>query len=281
MAMSNLGGHVQPRTYLVDMEPGGEQSVLTLADRYRQAGLLGHVSLGCLRDSGFELDRWLDLVRTVVRRYGAEIGSLQITNEPNLSFMDGSKPYVLDALMHGVVAAKDEALRRSLPVDIGFGSVPHSPVSLPNFWPDIAARVGPSFTEALDFVGHNFYVDVFEEPVDLEDIPGRVENVLRDLRHRDLATAGIPPTVPIRVTENGWPTGTNPFTGAVRGYEQQADVIDRVVRTIHRMRQELNISHYMLFGLRDADSTKPDLFTNSGSSATTTRPSRPSTASSP
>lgn len=29
---------------------------------------------------------------------------------------------------------------------------------------------------------------------------------------------------------------------------------------MHRLRRELNISHYMLFGLRDADSSEPDLF---------------------
>jgi hypothetical protein len=84
--------------------------------------------------------------------------------------------------------------------------------------------------------------------------------LLRDLRLRDLATAGIPASVPVRVTENGWPTGTNPLTGTCRSLARQAEVIDAVVRTVYRLRRELNISHYMLFGLRDADSSKPDLF---------------------
>jgi hypothetical protein len=66
--------------------------------------------------------------------------------------------------------------------------------------------------------------------------------------------------VPIRVTENGWPTGTNPFTGTPRTYERQAEVIDIVVQTVRRLADELNITHYVLFGLRDADSSKPDLF---------------------
>jgi hypothetical protein len=258
--LKGLGPGVLPRTYLIDMEPGGERSVLALADRYGDAGLLGHVTLGCLRDSGFELARWSDLVRTVVRRYGIELSSLQITNEPNLSFMDGSKPYVLDALIHGVIAAKDEARRQGAHLDIGFGSVPQSPLSRPTFWTDLAALGGSAITEALDFVGHNFYIDVFEEPVQLEKIPSRVEQVLRDLRSRDLASAGIPASVPIRVTENGWPTGTNPFSNTARTCERQAEVIDTIVHTVDKLRRELNISHYMLFGLRDADSAKPDLF---------------------
>ncbi len=259
-ALHDLGGRVAARTYLVDTDPGGQDAVLAAGDRYRDAGLLGHVTLGCLRDTGFEVDRWVNLVQTVVRRYGDCLRSVQITNEPNLSFMDGAKPYVLDALVHGVIAAKDEIARRGLQIDVGFGSVPQTPAALPSFWDNLAAAAGPAFTGSVDFVGHNFYVDVFEEPVDLAAIPGRVEELLRDLRRRDLATACIPASVPIRVTENGWPTGTNPLNGARRGAARQAEVIDTVVRTVHRLRRELNISHYMLFGLRDADSSEPDLF---------------------
>jgi len=259
-ALDDLGDGVVARTYLVDMEPGGQDAALALGDRYRDAGLLGHVTLGCLRDTGFEVNRWASLVRTVIGRYGDCLRSVQITNEPNLSFMDGSKSYTLDALVHGVIAAKDEIRRRGLDIDVGFGSVPHSPAALPRFWDDLAGAGGPAFTESVDFVGHNFYVDVFEDPVELTAIPGRVEEVLRNLRLRDLAAAGIPASVPIRVTENGWPTGTNPLSGARRSPDRQAEVIDAIVRAVHHLREELNISHYMLFGLRDADSSEPGLF---------------------
>ncbi|KLU63760.1 hypothetical protein DEAC_c43280 [Desulfosporosinus acididurans] len=37
-------------------------------------------------------------------------------------------------------------------------------------------------------------------------------------------------------------------------------MIETVIRTIYNLRHELNISHYELFGLRDADSSKDDLF---------------------
>jgi hypothetical protein len=189
---------------------------------------------------------------------------VQITNEPNLSFMDGSKPYVLDALVHGVLAARDEARRRDLVLDVGFGSVPESPVTLPTFWADLAAHGGRAFVDALDFVGHNFYVDVFEEPFGLEAIPLRVEEVIRDLRARDFRAAGIPLSVPIRVTENGWPTGTNPLTGTTRTPQRQSEVIEAVMRAVHRVGHELHVTHYMLFGLRDADSSQPDLFRQFG-----------------
>ena len=45
-----------------------------------------------------------------------------------------------------------------------------------------------------------------------------------------------------------------------RPFEQQAKVLEEVIRTIFSLRQELNITHYELFGLRDADSSKDDLF---------------------
>jgi len=59
--------------------------------------------------------------------------------------------------------------------------------------------------------------------------------------------------VPIRVTENGWPTGVD------RPPERQAEVLERVVRTIHRLRSSLNITHYEFFMLRDGDSARPEI----------------------
>jgi exo-beta-1,3-glucanase (GH17 family) len=138
--------------------------------------------------------------------------------------------------------------------------VPDSPASSPSFWADLARAGGPAFVDAVDFVGHNFYIDVFEDPVDFTLVPARVEGVLRDLRQRALRTAGVPPSVPIRVTENGWPTGTNPLTGMTRSEARQAEVIETIVRAVHHLAGALNVSHYMLFGLRDADSAKPDPF---------------------
>lgn len=73
-----------------------------------------------------------------------------------------------------------------------------------------------------------------------------------------------PASVPIRITENGWPTGKNPIINIERSYEHQAKVLETVIQTIYDLRQELNISHFELFGLRDADSSKDDLFHQHG-----------------
>ncbi len=41
-------------------------------------------------------------------------------NEPNLSFMDGSKPNVIEALIEGVLIAKKAIKEYNLEVKIGF-----------------------------------------------------------------------------------------------------------------------------------------------------------------
>lgn len=174
--------------------------------------------------------------------------------------MEGSKPYILKALVEGVIAAKEEVKEKDLPIKIGFGSVPESRVAVPHFWENLAKAGDKTFIDSVDFVGHNFYVDVFEDrPLDLKEISDSVERTLRNLREK-VIRVGIPASVPIRVTESGWPTGKNPVANIERSYERQAEVLETVIRTIYNLRQELNISHYELFGLRDADSSKDDLF---------------------
>ena len=66
--------------------------------------------------------------------------------------------------------------------------------------------------------------------------------------------AGIGPQTPIRICENGWPTGPG------RSPEQQADVLETVLRAVAARREELNVTHWELFTLRDADSSNDDLF---------------------
>lgn len=267
LAMRDLKGEnkkLLPRNYLIYTKEW-EEKMLSNADRYLDTGLLGDLTIGCgdwtnQQEPEIELNNWLDFIRKIINRYGSHLTSLQITNEPNLSFMEGSKPYILKALVEGVIAAKEEVKEKDLPIKIGFGSVPESPAAVPHFWENLAKAGDKTFIDSVDFVGHNFYVDVFEDrPLDLKEISDSVERTLRNLREK-VIRVGIPASVPIRVTENGWPTGKNPVANIERSYERQAEVLETVIRTIYNLRQELNISHYELFGLRDADSSKDDLF---------------------
>lgn len=253
------------RSYLIYTKEW-ESKMLSNADYYRDNGLLGDLVIGCgdwtqQKEIEIEFENWLGFIRKVIDRYGSYLASIQITNEPNLSFMEGSKPYIIEALAKGVITAKKEAQKRNLPIRIGFGSVPEGPAAVDIFWENLAKAGGKKFSDSVDFVGHNFYVDVFEDkPLDLNEIPLAVEKILRNLREKNLITAGIPTSVPIRVTENGWPTGKNPVANIERTYERQTEALETIISTVYNLRNELNISHYELFGLRDADSSKEDLF---------------------
>lgn len=208
---------------------------------------------------------WVEFVRTVVRRYGSEIASLQVTEEPNLThvpIIDGSFPNVREALVRGVVAAKEEARRCGFDtLQIGFSAVPFFETDAHDFWTDIGALGGDTFVKSLDYVGLDIYPDVFF-PLAPSGLPGDirhfVEFALRSFCETSLPSAGIPATVPIHVAENGWPTGPD------RSYEQQAEVLETIIRTVYEYRGNYNVTRYELFDLRDADSSNPDLFRQFG-----------------
>jgi hypothetical protein len=71
---------------------------------------------------------------------------------------------------------------------------------------------------------------------------------------KHIQKAGIQGSTPIRVCENGWPTGPD------RPERRQAEVLDTVLRGVHARRHELNVTHWELFALRDADSARANPF---------------------
>jgi hypothetical protein len=102
------------------------------------------------------------------------------------------------------------------------------------------------------------YPDVFGPRFEVDQLDGVVDWVLRSLRQQSLPQAGTGPATPLRVCENGWPTGPD------RSETRQADVLEAVLRAVHARADELNVTHWELFALRDADSSNSDLFHNFG-----------------
>jgi hypothetical protein len=72
-------------------------------------------------------------------------------------------------------------------------------------------------------------------------------------RREILAPAGLG-HLPIRITEHGWPTGDD------RSPARQADVLRDVIETVVSAHEELDITAYELFSLRDADSSGSGLY---------------------
>jgi hypothetical protein len=103
---------------------------------------------------------------------------------------------------------------------IGFAVAPNIDAAAYRYLTDVRDTGGPAFAAALDYAGIDLYSDVFGPRISPEELPGAVQRLLRDFRERDLATVGIPPTAPIRICENGWPTGPRSLratTGACAG----------------------------------------------------------------
>src|SRR5262249_22148737 len=162
--------------------------------------------------------------------------------------MDGSFPDVREALVHRVLAAREEARRLGHDhLKVGFNAVP-SFAPDDDFWRDIGARGGRRFVEALGYVGLDFFPDVFR-PVEPDDLRRVGVLVPQALRESWMPAAGIPASVPIHVTEHGWPTGPD------RSDERQAAVLETVIRTVHDYRGNFHVTRYQLFDLRDADSS--------------------------
>jgi hypothetical protein len=256
-ALTSLEADGRPllvRSYLV-YRGGDEAASATPVDPtlYADAGRKLDLVL-CYRSTDGNLAEWVSYVRRMVARFGPLADAIQVTEEPNNPHAetggDGSAPNVRQAMIEGVIAAKQEAVARQLPVKVGVALTPSfNPAD--DFWPDVARRVSPEFLAALDYVGLDFFPDVFR-PVPFEQIAKAAEWVLVQFREANLRSGGIPASVPIRITENGWPTGEN------RSPERQAEILDRIVRAVHSLRSALNITHYEFFLLRDGDSTRPE-----------------------
>ncbi|MGW0818276.1 hypothetical protein ACWD00_34585 [Streptomyces viridiviolaceus] len=210
------------------------------------------------REPSGNLDGWPEFVREAVRSGGPDLASVQICEEPNLDVasVDGSTPNVLDALVQGVVAAKQEARSLGHRVAVGFNAVPtFDPAD--TFWSDLGTLADEHFRQSLDYVGLDFFPDVFR-PIAADQLADAVTAVLSAYRRTSLPQAGIADTVPIRVCENGWPTGPG------RTEQRQAAALDTVIQTVAALAADLNLDGYSLFALRDADSGAEGLFHHFG-----------------
>jgi hypothetical protein len=200
---------------------------------------------------------YVQFVRAMVARLGPGLEALQVTNEvtntasPDAS--DGAYPGARDALVQGVLAAKEEALARGLPeLEIGFNWFYRlDPATEQGFWSELAAKGGPRFAASVDWVGVDAYPGTFFPPAALPRGDSLL-NAVSLARECLMPIAGLGKTVPIHVTENGWPTG------AGRSPEEQELALREMVGAIHRFRANYGVTDYRWFDLRDADSSNPN-----------------------
>jgi hypothetical protein len=259
-AVSRLQGDGPPllaRMYVSWTGPSSTASVLAQVHEL-VAAPPGWDLVLCYRDPGGDLGAWEDFVASVVSGYGRQLAAIQVTGEANLTGIpaaaDGAFPRAAEALVRGVLAAAGAKRRTSATAAIGFAVSPEINPSGSAFWPAVAELGGPPFAAAVDYAGLDMYPDVFGPRLALGQLDGAVDWLLRSFRQQALPIAGIGPATPIRICENGWPTGPGRSPG------QQADVLETVLRGVHARREELNVTHWELFTLRDADSSNDDMF---------------------
>ncbi len=245
------------RAYVGWSGTGTTATALARLDDLVHTGLRWDLVLA-YRDSQADIQGWAEFTSRVVAEYGAELDSIQITGEANLTGIpdagDGAYPRAPQALVHGVLGAAAAKQRGGLPVAIGFAVVPEPHPAAGPFWPAVAELGGPAFAASTDYAGLDMYPDVFGGRIELGNLDAAVDTILRGFRHQTLPIAGLGSDTPIRICENGWPTGPG------RSGQRQAEVLDTVLRAVHARRHELNISHWELFALRDANSKQDSPF---------------------
>ncbi|MFJ4438253.1 hypothetical protein [Streptomyces sp. NPDC088923] len=232
---------------------GGFLATATPADAERYAVRGRRLDLVAqYRSASGDVAGYQDWLRALVERYGAVTDTLQVTEEPNVvgnPVLDGHYPRVREAIIAGVRAVKEHA--RALGhthLRTGFNTTPlFGPAA--GFVADLVREGGEDFTAALDYIGLDFFPDVFR-PVPPTEFAATVSGLLRHHRERVLAPAGLA-ELPLHITEHGWPTGPD------RSPERQAESVETVV---HLAAAAPGVAAYTHFALRDADSARPGLF---------------------
>ena len=227
--------------------------------RYLHSGRLLDLVLMYQSAAG-DIAGYVEFASELALRHAGQLYSVQVTEEASFTdgpdAIDGPYPGVQKALVEGVITVKD-ALRRAghTNVKVGFNSTPTFGDKAA-FWANIGALGGREFLESVDYVGLDFFPDVFR-PAAADGQPGDIRDsvalVLETMRNQWLPACGIGPHVPIDIAEHGWPTGP------VRSFERQAQVLETVIRTVWNLRQQLNLARYTLFDLRDADSSTAEV----------------------
>src|SRR4051794_38428306 len=207
-------------------------------------------------DQEGRIGRWARFLRGVTRRFGANrhVVALQVTNEVNFppiapDASDAAFRGARDALIRGVEAAHDVARRQGYrQLRVGFNwAYRNDPLSEMRFWDYLRDRGGRRFVASLDWVGLDAYPGTIFPPV--EPLPGGygdgMVNAMSVLRDCFMPEAGIPRSVPIRVEENGYPTGLGRSTAT------RAEALREMVGAVNRFRGTYGVTDYRWFDLRD------------------------------
>jgi hypothetical protein len=189
-----------------------------------------------------------------------------VTNEANVggapNASDGYYAGAKDALIGGVLAARAAIQARGLhQVGVGFNWAVAGTGDPRAFWSYLGSRGGAAFVRALNWVGLDIYPGTWGAPLSGSLSSGTttaMNAALTDLRSVYLPLAGIPFSVPIHISESGYPTGPG------RTPAMQVEALRAAVGAVQAGRAKFNISDYRWFDLRDALSNTTNFQTQYG-----------------
>jgi hypothetical protein len=250
-------GYTGPDGYSAQEQVGEQMGA------YGHAGFQTELALTYRPASGGSSDDvagFVRFVQTALRSLAREprFVSLQVTNEANAggapNAADGYYAGAADALIQGVIAAAEVVRTNHLGrIKVGFNWAYETNAAQRTFWSHLGQAGGRRFVAAVDWVGVDAYPGTWGPALDrggLQAATGHfMDGALSRLRSVYMPLAGIPPSVPLVITENGYPTGPGRTT------EMQVAVLRAAVSAVYRARQVYNITGYRWFDLRDADSS--------------------------
>src|SRR4051794_37955582 len=230
----------------------------TRIDAYAAQGFQSEVQVRYHPPDGSEgAPGWESFVRAAVdalatRRDASgrpSVVAMSITNEANFPLSpntsDGAYAGVLDALVNGIVAARDEADRVARPdLALGFTIMWRwNPESDQRFWEDLGSRATPAFRGALDYVGVQAYPGLVWPPA---PIPGRragdeIAEALTLERDCYMPKAGLGSAVDLWITENGYATNLG------RTESQQVADLSSTLDAVHGLSGTLGVTDYRYF----------------------------------
>ena len=193
---------------------------------------------------------------TLAEMQGDLEAALQVTNEANVvgaaAVGDGAYPGAEDALVHGVIAAQSEVRELGFAqVGIGFNWAYASDADEHAFWTRLNRLGGPAFRRSLDWVGLDVYPETWGPRASGGDLSSSVRATIIDALgalRRLMGLAALPPTVPLHVCENGYPTGPG------RTDAMQVTAMTAAITALNAHRARYLVTDYRWFDLRDADS---------------------------
>ena len=208
---------------------------------------------------------YLPWVRAVATRLAALPGvvEIQIANEVNNASPaagDGAYPGAIDAVAHGVPAARQAVIAAGRSdVKVGFNwAAGTSPCGNDRFWSNLRHAGGSAFTSAVGWVGIDIYPGTWSAPSPsvyptASLINTSVADGVRCLRTQHMPAAGLSSTATITVAETGYPTDPT------RSEATQTAVLRDTIASVQSVSQVYGVTDLQWFDLRDANTASGQL----------------------